>query len=219
LKKIAISMRVTNAQNYKEVRDSLSSDWIDYFLSLNILPILIPNNIIAARKLLDEVNVEGVILSGGNNISRKYSKSGIEKDSYLERDVVEDFLLKYAVKEGIAALGVCRGAQFMNVFYGGVLHEGEASEHVATKHLVYCPDDFSFGARWFNVNSFHNTCIPSKGLSENCVEIARAEDGTIEAFKHKELEHYGIMWHPERTPTLIENRFFFNKVFNIGASL
>ena len=43
--KIGISLRITNAINYEEKRDSLSHDWVEFLESINIIPILIPNSI------------------------------------------------------------------------------------------------------------------------------------------------------------------------------
>ena len=45
------------------------------------------------------------------------------------------------------------------------------------------------------VNSFHNAL--EKEPSEFEVS-ARAEDGVIEAIRHKTLPWLGLMWHPER---------------------
>ncbi|HBD8787829.1 TPA: gamma-glutamyl-gamma-aminobutyrate hydrolase family protein, partial [Campylobacter jejuni] len=45
-------------------------------------------------------------------------------------------------------------------------------------------------------NSFHNFAIEK--LGEDLVELCLAEDNTIEAFKHKYENIFGIMWHIER---------------------
>ena len=50
------------------------------------------------------------------------------------------------------------------------------------------------------VNSFHDFGIPSGGLGRHLRAIAHAPDGTVEAAEHRDLPHWGIMWHPERAP-------------------
>ena len=61
--------------------------------------------------------------------------------------------------------------------------------HVHSRHALT-------GVINWNVNSYHNfalsTCPP------DFVELARSEDGVIEAICHHELQWEGWMWHPER---------------------
>ena len=42
---IGVSLRITNAENYDEIRDSISHDLVLFLQKLNLTPLLIPNAI------------------------------------------------------------------------------------------------------------------------------------------------------------------------------
>ena len=47
------------------------------------------------------------------------------------------------------------------------------------------------------MNSFHAWGIYDKDLGDGMVPLAMAGN-TVEAARHQEFKHFGIMWHPER---------------------
>ena len=61
-------MRVTEANNYVEYRNSIAYEYISFFEDLGYLIILIPNNSVYIEKYFDN-NIELVVLSGGNNVN------------------------------------------------------------------------------------------------------------------------------------------------------
>ena len=67
-----------NIQSYNEKRDSISQDWMIFLQKLNLMPILIPNNIDNIENYISELELDGIILSGGDNIG-----------DFPERDVTE----------------------------------------------------------------------------------------------------------------------------------
>lgn len=69
--KIGISLRVIKAENYLEKRDGLSQDWPEFFKKLNSIPIFIPNTLDNVESYLDNIRIDGIILSGGDNIVDK----------------------------------------------------------------------------------------------------------------------------------------------------
>ena len=77
--KIGISLRITNAENYDEKRDSLSHDWIILLEKLDIIPVMIPNTISNIDSFLDEMKISGIILSGGDNIGDDAIRDETEK--------------------------------------------------------------------------------------------------------------------------------------------
>jgi len=79
MKKIAISLRVASIGKYEEKRDSISYDWLKFFNKLDIFPILIPNLIQDLELFLDEVKIDGIILSGGDNIGEDEMRDSTEK--------------------------------------------------------------------------------------------------------------------------------------------
>ena len=68
LKKIGISLRVETIEKYDEKRDTISHDWINFFQKFNFIPILIPNNLEDIEGYISELKLDGIILSGGDNL-------------------------------------------------------------------------------------------------------------------------------------------------------
>lgn len=177
--RIGVTMRVSEAQGYHELRDALAQDWSTFMSTA--LPdaswLLLPN--IGANKVrayCEKWGINRLILTGGEDI-------GVS----VIRDETEQDLLTWARERAIPVLGVCRGMQMMAVWAGVSLRPLEG--HVRTRHKLQ-------GDFMNEVNSFHNY-----GLAEcprGFKPSARAEDGAIEAIRNEELNWEGWMWHPER---------------------
>ena len=60
-------MRIIKAQNYDEERDALSHDWSTFsqLTGITLIPILNSDNVLS---FLEKMNLDGVILSGGDSI-------------------------------------------------------------------------------------------------------------------------------------------------------
>ena len=78
-KKIGITSRIVNASNYDEQRDALSQDWPPFLEKINLTPIFIPNSLDDTIKFLDEIEVDGFILSGGDNVGENPLRDNTEK--------------------------------------------------------------------------------------------------------------------------------------------
>lgn len=203
--RVGISLRIMNAQNYDEKRDALSHDWPIFLERLNINPIFIPNSLLDVKSYLDEMKIGGIILSGGDNLG-----------DYPERDRTEKELLDYAVQNKVPVLGVCRGMQIINDYFGGSMEKLSDSKHVKKNHHVEIINtNFSscFNSKSFLVNSFHYNLIRKDALGRNLVPFAIVtSDNSVEGFSHSTLPIFGVMWHPERDQNLI-NESLFRKVF------
>ena len=184
--RIGISMRITDAVNYKEQRDTIASDWSTYLLSEfpDCQWILIPN---MGEKVVDyfhQWNLNVLILTGGDDIGR-----------YPIRDITEFALLKMAIENKIPVIGICRGMQLIHHFYDGKLLSGDNQFdeiHRSKEHCVLLK-----GHRYMT-NSFHSNQIDENSLHNDFEILATCEnDATIEAFEKQGV--LGIMWHPERS--------------------
>ena len=200
---IGISLRVTNAEKYVEKRDSLSHDWSIVLQQLGFHPLLIPNTISDVSAFLDDMKVSGLILSGGDNIG----------DEPL-RDQIEKKIIDHAVSRDIPLIGICRGMQIINSFFGGKIRRLDNSDHVNKPHKVNLGSNFSLGNNAIQVNSFHHNVIDAANLGKNLSPFAILErDNTIEGFIHNELQIFGVMWHPERYPDTNTNKLL-KKIFS-----
>ena len=204
--KIAISTRITNAQNYDEKRDSISHEWSALLEKLEFIPILIPNSLKNVEKFLASQKIDGIIMSGGDNIGEDELRDKTEKN-----------ILNYSIKNKIPVFGVCRGMQLINKFFNGEIVKTDDKKHVGTKHGIILKNNKIkskiFMKNILEVNSFHNNIITKNNLGEE-LEILAVDpnDDSIEAIKHKKLPIIGVMWHPERKSGK-DSEFLLKKFF------
>lgn len=197
--RVGISQRVDPYPGRNETRDALDQRWATLLWTLDIILVPLPNLCPAAPSYFKALELDGFILSGGNDIGEMPERDGLEAE-----------VLKFAGRNGQPVLGVCRGMQFMNSFLGGTLEE--VSGHIATSHPISGP--LTDTNKYQNVNSYHGQGIRIKGLARTLVMTAQSDDGVVEACAHTSLPWIGIMWHPERNDpvdprdsTLIRNHF------------
>lgn len=191
-KRIGLTLRVQTIKEYDEKRDAISQDWIQFFQKLDFLPILIPNQLPDVTSFLNEMKLDGIILSGGDNIGDDHG-----------RDNTENKILNFVISNNIPTLGVCRGMQVINNFFKGSMVFNEGNQHVAVNHNIKLITksfiDF-FKAEVIEVNSFHHNLITDDNLGENLLPFAiHNSDNTIEGFYHNSIPIIGVMWHPERS--------------------
>jgi putative glutamine amidotransferase len=172
------------------------------------LPVVLPPvELEAVEELLDRL--DGVCLSGGPDL---------DPDNYGARDrhaelgetepAIDAFelaLARAADTRGLPLLGVCRGAQAINVARGGTLHQhvpGHRQTAAASQptHAVAI-ERGSRVARIANrprvrVNSFHHQAVDRPGAQLRVV--AHAPDGTAEAIEDRGNAFVlGVQWHAE----------------------
>ncbi len=185
---ILLSQRVSVIESYNERRDCLDQSWYDYINACGYIPVPVFNRASIVKELIDLLNPSGIILTGGNDL-QMYGGNAPERDN------TEKALLYYAVNKNIPVLGVCRGMQFINCYFGGTLKTVDG--HVATKHTTVYNNEKTV------VNSFHNYAVDY--IPSILESIAVSDDGIVEAIKHDSKNIKGIMWHPEREE-VIANR-------------
>lgn len=160
--------------------------------------------------------IRGLILSGGGDVDPCYFGEepypGCGEISPL-RDEMELNLARLALAANMPVLGICRGAQVLNIALGGdifqdlALKEGTLLEHMQ-KAPAYHPfhsltilggtrlAEILSGKTGLRVNSFHHQAI--RKLGEGLVVSAVAADGVIEAVESTRHPFaLGVQWHPE----------------------
>lgn len=186
-------------------------DWDEYSMKLSILPVIIPNKYLDVIKYFEKLDINGLILSGGNNITPSlYDASYDVNDSFLERDRTEMKLINYCLENDIPILGICRGMQIINVYFGGTLTQN-IQNHVNKNHKINISKYHEYFGESHVVNSFHNFGIYKENLGNDIEVFAESNDGVIEGLYHKTRRVVGMQWHPERKPTEnISERFIKN---------
>jgi len=86
MKILAITSRVEKHDQYQEIRDSLDQQLINFLSYCGYSSFILPNNVQNTKSLLEKITIDGIILSGGNDL---FDYGGISK----ERDENEIFLL------------------------------------------------------------------------------------------------------------------------------
>ncbi len=181
MKLVALSQRVDTVTAYHEQRDALDQRWTQLLLQCDAIPLLLPNDPVAATRLLQQLKPAAVILTGGNSLMAYQGDSPA-------RDATETQVLQHCIATCTPVLGICRGMQLIQHYFGQVLQE--VSGHVATR----C--ELLIAGELHQVNSYHQL-----GCYDNTTElqvVAQAADGVIKAVRHPTLSLQGIMWHPER---------------------
>lgn len=164
----------------------------------------------AARTLLhvpDTSLYDGVLLPGGGDIDpRLFGQLAAGTRAFdPELDRIQLHILDAFVMEKKPVLGICKGMQLINIYFGGdliqhlpsaVAHEyvGEDQIHETRAHRD------SFLGRLYGerpvVNSAHHQGVGAPGRGIRFVQYAG--DGVVEGLTHGSLPVYGVQWHPER---------------------
>lgn len=199
--RIGITQRVDVISHYGERRDALDQQWHQLLQTVGVMGIPLPNHATLASDLFDALALDGLILSGGNDLG-----------SAPERDAMEHAALNWAEQHRLPVLGVCRGMQMINQYCGGSLQA--VTQHAATRHALLGCGPLLAGLR--EVNSYHHFGITDAGLGDGLQVLARAADDSIEAFRHTRLPWFGVMWHPEREqPLRMEEIGLLQQIFGL----
>lgn len=144
------------------------------------------------------------------------------------RDRLERGLLADALARGIPILGICRGAQLMNVHYGGTLYRDLASYYVETPQLrTVLPRkriQLERGSRLATVlggtsalvNSLHRHAVCA--LGSGLTVAARESTGVVQAVE--DASHpfrIGVQWHPEFIPQSPIHQRLFDGLLNAAS--
>jgi putative glutamine amidotransferase len=154
--------------------------------------------------------LDGICLAGGPDLD-PVVYGAIERHPDLgptnaAHDAFELAVARAADAAGLPLLGICRGAQALNVARGGTLHqhvEGHRQTEVATtptERVAVAPDSLlaaiTESGEALEVNSFHHQAVdtPGSGLRAG----AHAADGTVEAIEDPARPFLlGVQWHAE----------------------
>ena len=154
--------------------------------------------------------LDALIIGGGNDISPEHYGGDIDArvKSDPERDQLEIRWIQHALQKKIPLLGICRGAQLINVVLGGTLHQDirplrkrtyNRPGLLPTKQVRVTPDSTLAGIcgkTHLRVNSLHHQAIKDPGRDLQVVgrdldEITQA----VESSAGRTI--IGVQWHPE----------------------
>ena len=189
--------------------------WIQDEPGVEIIKLSYPEN-----NFSDIEKCNGIMLTGGNDINpRLYNQAEYlaycnPKDIDEKRDEFEWNVLQYAEEKQIPLLGICRGLQLVNIFFGGTLipdipafgkfNHSKFKEGKDRDHLVEIDKNSILykivGQEVGEINSAHHQSADMPG--NDLVVNALSPDGIIEGMERREADGKSflmlVQWHPER---------------------
>ncbi|TDX33931.1 gamma-glutamyl-gamma-aminobutyrate hydrolase family protein [Rhodovulum visakhapatnamense] len=154
--------------------------------------------------------VDGLIIGGGDDISPDLYGMQLVTSARLDpaRDALERRLVEAAIARGKPVLGICRGAQMLNVALGGTLDQDAYGTYTASKRVwtvlprkavTVLPGTRLAqiaGPRPMRVNALHSQAVAR--LGEHLEVAARDRGGMIQAVeRRRDPFALGVQWHPE----------------------
>lgn len=195
---------------------TLSSHYTDSVVRAGMVPVIFPSSLDPADAHHLVSTVEGVLLSGGDDIDpASYGADNTHSTKVsAAADRFEVAVAEAARTQDKPLLAICRGLQLLNVSLGGTLsqevtspggvHEPVSMDHEemqARLHTVTFEDGSIlgtvYGASEAKVNTLHHQGV--ENLSSDLVVEATTDDGLIEAARWSgDWWALGVQWHPER---------------------
>ncbi len=186
--------------------------YLDAILWAGGLPLMIPSVCERAQMLEYVERIDGVLLPGSPT-DIDPARYGAEPHPrlgrvYAERETIDFALLESADRFDLPLMGICFGAQSLNVHRGGSLVQdipalvSNPIEHNdSVRHMVRVAEDSLIrtlaGKGEVEVVSDHHQSIQNVG--RNLRSVAVAADGVIEAVEDATGRFVvGVQWHPER---------------------
>lgn len=165
---------------------------------------------VVSNDLSDFAACRGLLLPGGWDADPDLYGQPNRGSQHIDRrlDDLQLAALDRFVKAARPVLGICRGHQLINVYFGGTLiqhlptacrHQRDEGSSLDKIHGTSAAPDSILARLYgtdFPVNSSHHQAVDAPG---DGLEITQyADDNTVEGFQHNTLPVLGVQWHPER---------------------
>jgi len=202
----------------RELLHTLSDYYSSAVIGADMTPVIFPNGQDPANAARSVGMVDGLMLSGGDDVDPETygAVADASKGHHRDVDAFEVALVQAAREQNKPVLAICRGIQLLNVALGGTLNQevtraGTVHEPISQdsdpdtlnrqRHAVHFEPgsmlaDF-YGSMEVKTNSLHHQGIAE--LSPSLIVEGRTEDGLVEAARCKgDWWALGVQWHPER---------------------
>jgi putative glutamine amidotransferase len=200
------------------------------------IPVVMPPLALVAVPAL-VARLDGIVLSGGPDLApgaygaQPHPELGSTEPAL---DAFEYAVILEALRLDLPILGICRGAQALNVARGGALHQhlpevvGDSVVHRQSEdgrnptHIVEIVAGSRLagvlGASRLSVNSFHHQAVRRLGVGLRV--CARADDGTIEAIEDPARPFVlAVQWHAETLDDGSGQRHLFDELVAVAAGV
>lgn len=152
----------------------------------------------------------GLILPGGDDIDPSLFGEEMNGSRTVDRamDLAQLSICGLFVRAGKPVLGICKGCQVINVYFGGTIiqdllnHEHHQYSRERKQGMSHAsaidPGNFLYDIYGPTrvINSYHHQACGRLGAGLHAVQYS--DDLVIEAFLHEKLPVTGLQWHPEK---------------------
>lgn len=184
-----------------------------------------------AGRPADITTVDGIVIGGGDDISPDLYGGQIITSARLDpdRDALERRLVTESFERNKPVLGVCRGAQMLNIALGGTLDQDAYGTFTRSrKYYTVLPrktvrvepgtrlQDLA-GDAPMKVNALHSQSVDR--LGKGLRVAARDEGGMVQAIERlSDPFCLGVQWHPEHLFYAHRQRALFRALVNAARA-
>jgi len=222
--RLVVAVTATAERIGEARRVRVNEAYTDAIVGAGMIPLVVPPIELDgdAERVLSAV--DGLVLTGGEDVDPGLfgaPRHPATQPAHAARDRCELALLLAARERRVPTLAICRGAQLVNVAFGGTLVQDLPTERpgaighnpggsrAARVHRVDIESSSrlarAIGATTISTNSFHHQSVdrPGNGLRVS----ATAVDGTVEGIEPTDPEWWmlGVQWHPEELTRTVED--------------
>ena len=206
---------VSPLYNEKRNLQLMPSNYLEAIELAGGAPVVLPltRNTAVLEAVLSQCS--GILFTGGHDIDPVlYGQEMLSQCGELSplRDMMEGWMLDWALEREIPILAICRGMQLLNVHLGGTLyqdlptqrkkvfnHSQEPPYEAASHTVLVAKDSFlSQFTGWgpLQVNSLHHQAVDR--VAPGMIVEACSIDGVVESIRLPDKPFVlGIQWHPE----------------------
>jgi putative glutamine amidotransferase len=201
--------------SWKESAALVPWEYVSALVEAGAVPLLLPPIGGGGQAVAAVAALDALVLSGGADVEpARYGAVPHPRTARCrpDRDRWEIALLEAALERDLPVLGICRGAQLLNVALGGTLrqhvpddvgHEGHGPAADGYGAVAAELDPAALPGRVLGpsveVSCHHHQSVDA--LGRGVTVTGRAADGTVEAIEVP-LRPFvcGVQWHPETGP-------------------